>query len=214
MRTLVLFAAAVLSSTAPAVAQAVPPAGPASVKPWDYGVFVEGGTGTVRDDGDHFFSAGLRAGKVLTAPAGPAFLRGQFEAAVEVYPFWQAYQPKVAYTYPDGTVGAQGGTATGVSITPINLRWNFTTSRRFMPWIQGAGGVVWTTHKFPTPPPDTSVWNFTPQFGIGTHYFLNGGRRSLDFSANAVHISSASLGDHNPGVNAAVMFTAGYSWWK
>jgi hypothetical protein len=57
------------------------------------------------------------------------------------------------------------------------------------------------------------VWNFSPQFGIGTHYFLKP-KRSLDFSANAVHISSASLGDKNPGINASVMFTAGYTWWK
>ena len=38
--------------------------------------------------------------------------------------------------------------------------------------------------------------------------------RSIDFSANAVHVSSASLGDKNPGVNASVQFTIGYSWWK
>jgi len=60
---------------------------------------------------------------------------------------------------------------------------------------------------------NTSVWNFAPQFGIGVHYFTRP-NRSIDFGANAVHISSASLGDKNPGVNAGVQFTAGYSWWK
>ena len=39
-------------------------------------------------------------------------------------------------------------------------------------------------------------------------------KRSISFAANAVHISSASLGDHNPGVNASVQFQLGYSWWK
>jgi lipid A 3-O-deacylase len=34
------------------------------------------------------------------------------------------------------------------------------------------------------------------------------------FSANAVHISSASLGDKNPGVNASVQFQIGYTWWS
>jgi hypothetical protein len=29
-----------------------------------------------------------------------------------------------------------------------------------------------------------------------------------------VHISNASLGDSNPGVNATVQFQIGYSWWK
>jgi hypothetical protein len=106
------------------------------------------------------------------------------------------------------------------------------------PWVQGAGGLLWTNHKYPafggppycSPGPcsdinpgvtlinnissaNTSVWNFTPQFGVGLHYFVNA-HRSLDFGANAIHISSASLGDKNPGVNASVQFTVGYSWWK
>jgi hypothetical protein len=57
------------------------------------------------------------------------------------------------------------------------------------------------------------VWNFTPQGGIGFHYFTKP-NRSIDFSANGMHISSASLGDRNPGVNASLQFTVGYSWWK
>ena len=111
-----------------------------------------------------------------------------------------------------------GGTFSGVSITPIILRWNFTGTRRISPWVQGAGGLLWTNHKYPAfggqplnlandgPNADASVWNFTPQGGVGFHYFLRP-RRSIDFSANAVHISSASLGDKNPGVNASVQFT-------
>lgn len=90
----------------------------------------------------------------------------------------------------------------------------------------GRGGLVWTNHKYPaignTDPTDlasnglhgdTSVWNFTPQFGIGVHYFVRPSR-SIDVGANAVHVSSASLGDKNPGVNASVQFSLGYSWWK
>jgi hypothetical protein len=93
-------------------------------------------------------------------------------------------------------------------------------TRRFVPWFQGAGGLIWTNHKFP---PDilvphgqsggTSVFNFTPQFGLGFHYFVKP-KRSITFAANAIHISSASLGDRNPGVNASVQFQFGYSWWK
>jgi hypothetical protein len=29
-----------------------------------------------------------------------------------------------------------------------------------------------------------------------------------------IHISNASLGDHNPGLNFTFQFSAGYSWWK
>jgi hypothetical protein len=121
-----------------------------------------------------------------------------------------------------------------VSITPIILRWNFLGTRRFAPWAQGAGGLLWTNHKYPAfggppltgtagfsystlgdngPNDGTSVWNFTPQFGVGVHYFVSP-KRSIDLGANAIHISSASLGDKNPGINASVQFTLGYSWWK
>jgi hypothetical protein len=31
---------------------------------------------------------------------------------------------------------------------------------------------------------------------------------------NAVHISSASLGDRNPGVNASIQVQVGYTLWK
>jgi lipid A 3-O-deacylase len=126
-----------------------------------------------------------------------------------------------------------GGTFTGVSVTPAVLRWNLVGTRRLVPWLQGGGGVIWTNHKYPAfggPPisqggvtnstigdnganADSSVWNFTPQFGVGAHYFLSS-NRSIDIGANAIHISSASLGDKNPGVNASVQLTVGYSWWK
>jgi hypothetical protein len=154
---------------------------------------------------------------------------------VEVFPLWQAYTPTFQRANCTAVPNSQlvdcspyfnsGGTYTGASITPIILRWNFTSGHRLMPWFQGAGGLVWTNHKFPGfgspilnlgndgPGTDTSVWNFTPQFGMGLHYFVKP-RRSIDFGANAVHISSASLGDKNPGVNASVQLNLGYTWWK
>ena len=186
--------------------------------------------------------------------SGPGLLKGNFEYGVEVFPLWQSYTPKFqrakcTQIFPPGVPSGTyvscsaeytvGGTYTGVSVTPAIFRWNFTHGERWMPWIQGAGGVIWTNHKYPAfgvplpapgpitigpplgqyyldndgPSANTSVWNFTPQFGVGTHYFVRP-RRSIDVSANAVHISSASLGDKNPGVNASVQFSVGYSWWK
>jgi hypothetical protein len=114
-----------------------------------------------------------------------------------------------------------GGTYTGVSLTPVIFRWNFLTqSRRVQPWFQGAGGLIYTTHKFPPDtlvphgtPGGTSVWNFSPQGGIGLHYFTRP-KRSIDVGVNAVHISSASLGDRNPGVNASIQVQVGYTYWK
>jgi lipid A 3-O-deacylase len=217
------------------------------VMPFEFGVLTQGGFGVTENRGSFkFLAAGVHAGKVLTPIIGKGLVRGNFEYAVEVFPFWQSYTPTslrqncVTITGPFGAQEAScsvpftiGGTFTGVSITPIVLRWNFAGTRRWAPWMQGAGGMIWTNHKYPAfggPPlstggvsnstlgdnaanDDTSVWNFTPQFGVGAHYFVCS-NRSIDFGANAIHISSASLGDKNPGVNASVQFTVGYSWWK
>jgi lipid A 3-O-deacylase len=166
---------------------------------------------------------------VLTAPFGKGVLRGQFELGAELIPLWQAYTPKYlranCYQQPGGPLSCSalfptGGTYTGVSVTPVILRWNLRSGHRVLPWIQGAGGLIWTNHKFPPigpyPIPNhlgTSVFNYTPQFGVGVHYFVKP-RQSISFSANAVHISNASMGDSNPGVNASVQFSIGYTWWK
>jgi lipid A 3-O-deacylase len=206
--------------------------------PWNYGVFFNGGVGAGGDRSDyHFLGAGLRAGKVLTHPAGPRILKGQFEYSAELMPWWQGFAPpfeRYFLTYPSGPTTPPpsvqeplvegpfrtGGTYNGVSITPIILRWDLAGSRRVLPFVQGAGGLIWTNHKFPPVGPlpqpgqqGTSVWNFSPQFGVGFHYFLKP-NRSITFNANAVHISNASLGDANPGINASVQFQIGYTWWK
>jgi lipid A 3-O-deacylase len=194
----------------------------ANSRPFEYGVFAEGGLGTANRSDYRFFNLGVHAGKVLWGPAGHGLLRGQFEYAAEAMPFWQAYTPSFRRVNCSlNALGAQcsgpyptGGTYTGISITPIILRWNLLQGHRWMPWVQGAGGLIWTNHKFPPVGPipapgqqGTSVFNFTPQFGVGVHYFLRS-RRSIDFSANA------GLGDSNPGVNASVQFSVGFTWWK
>lgn len=209
---------------------------------WEYGALFQGGVGiTDHRNSFRFLMAGAHLGKVLTPELGTGALRGNFEYAAELFPYWQSFTPTYqrANCYAQPTTGAtlvspgvycsalfrSGGTYSGVSVTPIILRWNFTRGQRFMPFVQGAGGLIWTNHKYPGfgsnqlnlandgPGTDTSVWNFTPQFGVGAHYFVKP-RRSIDFGANAIHISSASLGDKNPGVNASVQFSLGYTWWK
>jgi lipid A 3-O-deacylase len=211
----------------------------ANSRPWEYGALIQGGNGLEERTDFRFLMVGVHLGKVLTTDFGTGTFKGNFEYAVEVFPLWQSYTPKFqrisCVDAPVPTNGTDpicsqpytvGGTYTGVSITPIMLRYNFTHGKRFMPWIQAAGGVVWTNHKYPGvgnldptdptqtgPASDTSVWNFTPQGGIGAHYFVRP-KRSFDASINGVHISSSSLGDKNPGVNVSVQVSVGYTWWK
>lgn len=187
--------------------------------PWDRGVFIDGGFGTSGETSDHFLNAGVRLGKVLTDPAGPGLLHGQFEYALEMIPYWQAFTPKQTYTLTEPFIPLSrqvttGGTYSGLSMTPVILRWNLVHWKRVMPWLQGGGGLLWTNHKFPpNGPRGTSVWNFEPQIGVGIHYFVKPDQ-AITFTANAVHISNASLGDSNPGVNATVQLQIGYTWWK
>jgi len=207
-------------------------------KSWEFGPFVNGGTG-VGDRSDYqFLWAGFQLAKPMTPVLRAGIFTGQFEFGGNIMPLWQAYTPshhQQEYQCLDEQtkqlvnclLPVGGGTYRGVSLTPVILRWNFLThSRRIQPWFQGAGGLIYTTHKFPpnllTSPSvngvpgingGTCVWNFTPQGGLGVHYFTRA-RRSIDLGVNAVHISSASLGDRNPGVNASIQVQLGYTFWK
>ena len=225
------------AQSAATVAAGMSPVADAAKANWEYGALLQGGVGLEERTDYSFLLVGGHLGKVLTPELGTGLFKGNFEYAVEVFPFWQSYTPKFqrisCTTVPLPTNGnpcsapyTVGGTATGVSVTPIMLRWNLTHGTKIMPWVQAAGGVVWTNHKYPAvgdlnasdptqtgPAADTSVWNFTPQGGVGMHYFVKP-RRSVDLSVNAVHISSSSLGDKNPGVNVSLQLSVGYSWWK
>ena len=197
----------------------------------EYGPFLNWGTGVGDRSSYKFFWAGVQGAKPLTPVLHAGILTGQFEYGANIMPLWQAYTPaphEANYTClePNGqtvncVLPVGGGTFRGVSLTPVILRWNFLTqSRRVQPWFQGAGGLIYTTHKFPpnlqstgTINGGTSVWNFSPQGGVGIHYFTRA-KRSIDLGVNAVHISSASLGDRNPGVNASIQVQVGYTFWK
>jgi hypothetical protein len=205
---------------------------------WEYGPFISYGFGVGDRSAYKFFWSGFQLSKPLSPVVHAGIFSGQFEFGGNIMPLWQSYTP-APHMQTTLCVGANqqvvsctleygGGTFRGVSLTPVILRWNFLTrSRRFQPWFQGAGGLIYTTHKFPpnvqsTQTVDgqpvqidggTCVWNFSPQGGVGAHYFIRP-KRSIDLGVNAVHISSASLGDRNPGVNASIQFQVGYTFWK
>jgi hypothetical protein len=200
---------------------------------WEIAPFVNWGTGLGNRSDYKFLSAGVEFGKALTPVLHAGIVSGQFQLAGNIMPLWLGFTPpphNQLYQCQDPAgntipcvLATGGGTFHGVSLTPVILRWNlFTHSRRWQPWVQGAGGLIYTTHKYP---PNilsnptlginggTSVWNFSPQGGGGVHYFFRP-KRSIDLGVNAVHISSASLGDRNPGVNASIQIQVGYSFWK
>jgi len=165
---------------------------------WELGVLAGGGTGLGKSDNTQFFYAGGRVGYILTGEHLPGLLRGNFEWAVDVLPLYPVLTPN-------------GGAIYGASIKPAIWEWNFTSFKKFAPYVAAAGGVVFS--KSNVPPGDTSQINFTPQFVVGSHYFFER-KRALFFEGSLGHLSSASLGPHNPGYNVTFVFTVGLSWMK
>jgi len=138
---------------------------------------------------------------------------GQFEFGGNIMPLWQAYTPprtmrNILYCerYAHAcTLPVAGGTYRGVSLTPVIFRWNFLTkSRRVQPWFR-ARRLIYTPASFRQA---IRVLRISPSMvrracGIFRrrrrgHSLLHRDRRSIDLAVNAVHISSASLGDRNP----------------
>ena len=98
------------------------------------GPFAYWGTGLGDRSDFKFSAAGFQVGKAITPVLHAGVLSGQFELGANIMPFWQAYTPaphEQTFIYKGETYVAPvgGGTYTGVSLTPIILRWNFLTNQ-------------------------------------------------------------------------------------
>ncbi len=63
--------------------------------PFEFGALVQGGNGLTEDrDGFHFLMVGAHAGKVLYQNNATGMWRGNFEYAVELFPYWQSFTPQ------------------------------------------------------------------------------------------------------------------------
>ena len=142
----------------------------------------------------NFWATELRWGRVLTAPHGPGVLRGTLEYAFEVVPAF---------------VMVQSETLFGGGVNPLLLQYNFTRGRRFVPFLQAGGGLLFTTQDVPA---GTAQFNFTPQGGAGI-YWNHWERASAVFGVRYHHISNAGRIRPNPGHNALYFYT-GISWWR
>ncbi|MEO6805870.1 MAG: acyloxyacyl hydrolase [Edaphobacter sp.] len=235
------FLVAVCMSACDSYAQVAPSGGAASLESHDLGIhrsWQVGGSFTggfvplyeIHPLGEHFreeldlYSVNFEAGKILTSLHGSSFLRGRGESFIEIIPFWLANYPvqvDLIYRplYPPTLAKLHELSRHGVSVTPLLFRWNFMKheSSDFVPWIQLGSGLLWTAHEFPQGRGgvggNTSRINFTPQADFGETIFTQK-NQSMNLAVKAIHISSAGLGEYNPGVNMSVQFSIGYSWWK
>ncbi len=190
--------ALLLLSAAAGMAQSSGDAAAIRHEHWVVGVLASGGSGLFDRDNVQYVRAGVRVGRVMTGELGQGLLRGTFEEDVEIMPLdyvlWGGY--KNVY---------------GFGVNPLVMKWNFTHGKKMIPYLLAQGGMLRTSEKIP--PGDTSTVNFTSGAGVGLNYFLRPGR-SVNFDLRATHLSNASLGDHNPGVNSSLQFGVGYNWWK
>jgi lipid A 3-O-deacylase len=162
---------------------------------WSKGVFVGGSTSFANTPSAQTFLAGGRFGRVLTHELGQNALRGSFEMAVDVIPIFEFWI--------DGNAQYAG------AIDPFIAKWNFTSRKTVAPYLAAVGGVLFSSSNLP--PGDTSQVNFTSGAELGMQWFRRE-RRSIDFAVKIYHLSNASIGNTNPGINGAVQFGVGYTW--
>jgi lipid A 3-O-deacylase len=161
---------------------------------WSKEVFLGGGTTVESTPSGQNLVLGLRISRVLTEEHGSGIFRGTFELGFDIIPLDEYW--------------IHGGQYSG-SIDPIMWKWNFTSGCKLAPYAAIVGGAVFSNHNLP--PGDTSQVNFTSGAEIGTQIF-NQGRNSWDLAIKAYHLSNASLGNHNPGLNANLQVMVGYTW--
>jgi lipid A 3-O-deacylase len=161
---------------------------------WSNSVFVGGGTTVDSTPSGQNFVIGYRLGRVLTDEHGPGILRGTFELGVDIVPLDEYW--------------INGGQYSG-GVDPIVFKWNFTSGRKVAPYFAAVGGALFSNHNLP--PGDTSQINFTSGPEIGAQIFAKG-TNSWNVMLKAYHLSNASIGNHNPGLNANIQVMLGYTW--
>jgi hypothetical protein len=170
--------ACLLLSAGAVRAQAGPEGGGNEVQVWTGGG--HGLNGSTSDTG--VWNLGVRYGWVLTDAFGPGPLRGRFEYAVDVMPAFLLTQ--------------RNGTAYGLGLNPVGLKWNFAGRQSVAPYVELGGGLLFSNTQVP---PGTSRVNFTPSGALGLHFL----RSKYNWSAEVrfMHISNAGLATPNPGIN-------------
>lgn len=161
----------------------------------EWTIFLGGGTGTGKRTNTQMLFAGGRFGYVLTREIFRGPLRGNVEYCFDALPLFAVFQPVNAY---------------GAGFNPMILKYNFTSGKRMIPFLEAGGGVLFTNHDIPF---NTNNVNFMPQGSFGVH-FLRSNNHAITFKGQYLHISNASLANNNSGVNASIQFVLGYTWFK
>ena len=161
----------------------------------ELGVWVGGGHsvpgGTT---GTSVMNAGVRYGWVLTGDHLPGILRGKFEYAVDAVPMYLVIK---------------NGTTYGGGFDPLVLKWNFAGNKKVAPFVELAGGTLFSTREVPA---GTSAVNFRSGAAFGIHILR--GTWGPTLAVRYEHISNAGLATPNPGINTVQVQVAITSFHK
>jgi Lipid A 3-O-deacylase (PagL) len=136
--------------------------------------------------GHRYFLQTVSWGRVLTGEHGPGKVRGRFQWSFEIVPLYGQY-------HPDNTLG--------VGISPLLWRWNFAPSGKVAPFVELAGGALFTRDPVPA---KTTRANFTAHVAYGMRYFL-APQTALVVGYRFHHISNGNRLQENPAINAHVV---------
>lgn len=178
---------------------------------WNYGLWADYGNGVGTRTDVHFAGAGVRFGRVLTGENGSGWRRGTLEYDIDLTPVEIYHLPSVAAHGNGLNIITPAKTYYTGGFNPFVVKWNFTGGQRWVPYASVEGGIVFSNGDLPQG--DTANVNFTSGAAFGLHRFVSSGN-AWTFQGKIFHLSNASLGPHNPGINAAVQFKIGYTWFK
>jgi Lipid A 3-O-deacylase (PagL) len=137
----------------------------------------------------------LRYGRVLAAWDWVSL-----EYTLDIFPAAVVFEPD--------RVRRGSSTIYGAGLSPLGLKVNFGQQSWIQPFLAASVGFLYFEDDIPVP--DSSRFNFTPEFGLGVQFFL-APKRALTLGYKLHHISNAHTSRNNPGMDSHVIY-GGFSF--
>lgn len=164
----------------------------------EFGLWAGGSPDSTRIFGDtedrKLVLFGLRYGRILAAWDWVSL-----EYTLDIFPAAVVFEPD--------RVRRGNSTIYGAGLSPLGLKVNFGQS-----WIQPfvAASIGFLYFEDDIPVPDSSRFNFTPEFGLGLQFFLTP-KQALTLGYKLHHMSNADTSRNNPGMDSHVIYV-GFSF--
>ncbi|MGI9104350.1 MAG: acyloxyacyl hydrolase [Terriglobales bacterium] len=117
---------------------------------------------------------------------------------------WSDYGLALRYVIDAVPVAVVGNPRVfGGGLSPVGAQMNFGSRHRVQPFLASNGGFLYFTR--PTPAPDATQFNFSV-FIAGGAQILASSRYGLDVGYMYHHFSNANVTNHNPALDAHMIF--------